>query len=82
MDPILGNLLSMLLSGGPHAISAILVLFVILLLIDRRRLLAEIVRKEDRIDKIVDDYYKGNVTLAEAMNSLKNVLFEIKTKIN
>jgi hypothetical protein len=68
VDPFISNLLSLVLSGGPHAISATLLLFIILLLFDRRRLLA-------------DDYYTGNVTLAEAMNSLKNVLFEIRNKI-
>jgi hypothetical protein len=81
VDPFISNLLSLVLSGGPHAISATLLLFIILLLFDRRRLLADLAKKDDKIDKIIDDYYTGNVTLAEAMNSLKNVLFEIRNKI-
>lgn len=81
MDGIISSLLGLLLSGSPHAISAILILFIVLLLFDRRRLIDEIAKKEEKIDHIIDDYYKGNVTLADALNSLKSVLSEIRSKI-
>lgn len=81
MESLVGNLLSVVLSGGPHAISACLFLFIIMLLFDRKRLLDTIAKKDARIDGVVTDYYKGNLTLAEAMTSLKNVLFELKMKI-
>ncbi len=38
-------------------------------------------KKDEKIDKIVEDYYKGNLTLADALNSLKIVLYEIKAKL-
>jgi hypothetical protein len=81
VDSIISNLVGMLLSGGPHAISAVLLLCMIGLLIDRRRLIADLAKKEDKLDKIIEDYYRGNMTLADAMNSLKNVLFEIRNRI-
>jgi len=81
VDGIISSLLGLLLSGSPHAISAILILFIVLLLFDRRRLIDEIAKKEEKIDHIIDDYYKGNVTLADALNSLKSVLSEIRSKI-
>jgi len=81
VDTLISNLIGLLLSGGPHAISAILLLIIIMLLFDRRRLIADLSRKEDKLDKIIDDYYRGNLTIADAMNSLKSVLFEIRQKI-
>jgi SMC interacting uncharacterized protein involved in chromosome segregation len=52
------------------------------LLIERKRLIAELDKKDSKIDKIIDDYYNGNLTIAEAFNSLTKVLFEIKGKIH
>lgn len=81
METIITDLINVLLGGGPQAIIAILVLVIVLLVLDRRRLLADIHRKDAKIDQIIDDYYKGNLTLSEALNSLKIVLYEIKSKI-
>jgi hypothetical protein len=81
VDAILEKLIMILFGGGPQAISAFLLLVVGLLFLERRRLLNEITKKDDKIDKIIDDYYKGNMTLTEALNSLKMVLYEIKGKL-
>lgn len=81
MDSLIEKLVGALLGGGPQAIIAILLLAITWLVMERRRLIKEIERKDDRIDKIVDDYHKGNMSLAEALNSLKLVLYEVKTKI-
>lgn len=78
---IVPDLLKAMLGGGPQAIIAVLLFLIIMLLAERRRLIAEIQKKDDKIDKIIDEYYKGNLTLSEALNSLKLVLFEIKSKI-
>lgn len=78
MDKIFEILLPAMFSGGPAAIIAILLVAVGVLYLERRRLLEEIRRKDDKIDKIIDDYHNGNMTLSEALNSLKNVLYEIK----
>lgn len=81
MDTIIEKLLVALLGGGPTALIAVLVIAVLALVMERRRLLKEIEKKDDKIDKIIDDYYKGNMTISEAFNSLKMVLFEIKGKL-
>lgn len=81
MEEIISNLITVLLGGGPKSIIAILLIAIILLVLDRRRLVADIEKKDSKIDQIVDDYYKGNLTLSEALNSLKVVLYEIKARL-
>lgn len=81
VDDLIQKLLVALLGGGPSAIIAVLLIIIIFLVLERRRLLKEIEKKDDKIDKIIDDYYKGNMTISEAFNSLKMVLFEIKSKL-
>lgn len=82
MDSIIEPLVVALLTGGPSAVVAVLLLVIIGLYLERRRLLADLNKKEEKIDKIIDDYYKGNMTLSEALNSLKMVLYEIKGKLD
>lgn len=81
VEAIFEKLISSLLGGGPNAIVAIMLIAIVALVIERKRLLADIKTKEERIEKIVEDYYKGNMTLTEALNSLRMVLYEIKSKI-
>lgn len=81
MDTIIEKLLLALFNGGPEAIIAVLLIVIILLILERKRLISEITKKDEKIDKIIDDYYKGNMTLSEALNSLKLVLYEIKSKL-
>ena len=69
------------MKGGPESVIAGLVLFIALLLWERKRLLDINDKKDEKIDRIIDEYHAGNITLADALNSLKNVLFEIKGKI-
>jgi hypothetical protein len=80
MDSVIGSLIAVILQGGPEIV-AVLLLFIVLLLFDRKRLIADVNRKDARIDKIVDDYHSGNITISEAMNSLKMVLFELKSRL-
>lgn len=80
MDNVIGNLIAILLQGGPEVV-AVLLLFIMLLLFDRKRLLNEVTRKDARINKIVDDYHSGNMILTDAMNSLRMVLFELKSRL-
>jgi uncharacterized membrane protein len=81
MDTLFEKLFGVLLGGGPAAIIAVLIIIILFLWYERKRLLEEIEKKDDKIDKIIEDYTKGNVTLSEALNSLKFVLFEIKGKL-
>ncbi len=52
-----------------------------MLLLDRRRLTAEISRKDEKIEKIVEDYNKGNMTITQALAVLREVLVEIKGRL-
>jgi hypothetical protein len=82
VDGVIGSILSVMTSGnGAQALPIIMGLIIWHLLDERKKLIAEIEKKDERIDKIVDDYHRGNLTLTEALNSLKLVLFEIKGKI-
>jgi hypothetical protein len=80
MDNILSIIIGQILHGGPQII-ALLILIIGLFLYDRRRLTKEIAKKDERLNKIVDEYYKGNITLSESLNAIRLVLFEIKTKL-
>lgn len=81
MGEIFEKLFLMVITGGESAIIAFLIIAVVGLLVERRRLLKKLDKNEEKIDKIIDDYYKGNMTLSEALNSLKLVLYEIKGKL-
>jgi hypothetical protein len=76
MDNILSIIIGQILHGGPQII-ALLVLIIGCFYYDRRRLTKEI----DRLNKIVDEYYSGNITLSESLNAIRLVLYEIKTKL-
>lgn len=88
MDELIASLVNGLMGGGPSSIIAGLILFIVLLLFERKRLMAtiakkdeDLLKKDDKIDKIIEDYYKGNMTLADALNGLKLVLFDIKSRL-
>jgi hypothetical protein len=81
LESLIEKLLGIILTGGPSALIAVLVMIIIFLWFERKRLLHELEKKDDKIDRIIDDYSKGNVTLGEALNSLKLVLYEIKGKL-
>lgn len=80
MDTVIGNLIAIVLQGGPEVV-AVLMLFIVLLLFERKRLLSEVAKKDARIDKMTEDYHVSSLTLAEALNSLKMVLFELKSHL-
>jgi len=81
MDDIIKLLISTTLQGGPGAIVALLIVLIGLLLWDRRSLVQKIDQKDAKIEKIIEDYFKGTSTIAEALNGLKVVLAEIKGKL-
>jgi len=81
MDSLLVAFFTALLAGGPGALIALLVLIIGFLVWERKKLTDTINKKDEKIEKIIDDYYKGNLTLTEALNGLKTVLIEIKSKL-
>jgi K+ transporter len=81
LDQAFATLFEQLTQGGPEAVISAMILFIIMLLWERKRLLDQLAKKDEKIDKIIDDYHSGNITLADALNSLKLVLYEIKGKL-
>lgn len=88
MDIILQLISALVTGNGIIAAIIVLLLVIAFILQDRKRLLSTIQQKEElieqknaKIEKIVDDYYKGNITITEALNGLKLVLVEIKGKL-
>lgn len=83
MDSVIGAILNLITSGknGVQVIPIIMGLIIWHLLEERKKLLKEIEKKDIRIDGIIDDYHNGNLTLTEALNSLKLVLYEIKGRL-
>lgn len=81
MDDMFNIAVNILTANGSVATVSLLILFIVFMIWDRMRLIRDIDKKDQRIEKIVDDYHKGNITLIEALNSLRIVLAEIKGKL-
>lgn len=81
MDALIELIVGKIIGGGPEAIIAIAVGAIVFLVWERQRLIKIIEKKDEKLEKIVDDYYKGNITLSDALTSLKIVLYEIKAKL-
>lgn len=69
------------MKGGPEAVVSALVLFIIMLLWERKRLLDQLTRKDDKLDQIVDEYQESNKIVADALKSLTAVMYEIKGRL-
>jgi hypothetical protein len=79
VEQFLPQLVTTLLGGGAQAVVAVLVVTIIGLLSDRKRTLADLKAKEARIDRMIDDYYKANIQVTEALGSIKQLL-ELRLK--
>ena len=79
MEQFLPQLVNTLLGGGGQAVIAVLVITIIGLLADRKRMIADLKAKEARIDRMIDDYYKANIQVSEALSSIKQIL-ELRLK--
>ena len=79
MEQLLQQLITITVGGGAQAVIALLFIVIIGVSLDRRRLLAENKAKSDRIDKIIDDYYKASLHVSEALASIKQFI-ELKLK--
>ena len=74
--------------GGPEAVVTLLIGIIAFFWLERKRLLKLVEKNEDnlmvrdhRIAKILDDYNEGNKTLTEAFTQLRIVLAEMKGKM-
>lgn len=80
MDLIL-NFIQILISGDPKSIILLLIITIVMLLFDRNRLLKNNIEKDKKLEKVIEDYYLSNLKLAEALNNIKNILSDIKTRL-
>jgi len=80
-DATVQNLIATLLAGGPPGIIALLMLVVAGLLWDRRRIFTDNARKDQKIDMLIENYYKSSMAVGEALSSIKIVLAEISAKL-
>lgn len=78
---IFGKLFEEIIKGGPGAIIAILLGIIVAMGYVVWKLWSALTKKDEKIEKIFDDYNKGNLTMVETLNGLKMVLMEIKAKI-
>jgi len=78
---IIEALLKQITNGGPGGIIAILLLVMLAVVWDRHRTLKEVQKKDEKLDRIIEDYNEGLLTVTEAINGVKLVLAEIKAKI-
>lgn len=74
-------ILEAIVGGGPGAIIAILTSLNVVFGFFIYKLWGQLNKRDDKIDKIIEDYSKNNITITEALNGLKMVLVEIKAKI-
>ena len=81
MINIIMSLGTTLAVGGAAPIIIILLLIIGYLIYDRIKLVKSLSDKDEKIYSIIENYYNGNLSIAEAMNGLKLVLAEIKAKI-
>jgi hypothetical protein len=80
-DMIASGLLATLVTGGTSGVIALLLLIITGLLWDRRRVFADNAKKDAKLDAMIDNYYKSNMAVGEALNSIKIVLAEISVKL-
>ena len=84
MNPaqIITQMIPQLLSGGgPQVVILMLMGVIAFFWFERKRLLDEVKRKDEKIDKIIEDYQNGNTTLTDAFTQLRIVLAEIRAKL-
>ena len=67
MDSIISTLIQKMMAGGPGAVIGSLLLVIVVLIWQIKQLQTTVQRKDEKIEKIIDEYYKGNMTLTEAL---------------
>lgn len=75
------EILDILVTDSQSGIILLLLLFIVFLLWDRRKMQETIDKRDRQIARIADNYYKGNMKIVEALNQLKMLLIEIKGRI-
>jgi hypothetical protein len=79
MQEILLQLINITVGGGVQAVTALLFMVIVAVCLDRKRLIAENKAKAERIDRIINDYYKASLQVSEALVSIKQFI-ELRMK--
>lgn len=79
IDYILPHLMT---ANGPEVVILMLTTILIFFWFERKRLMEDIVNKDKKLDKIIEDYQEGNTTLTDAFTQLRIVLAEIKASLS
>lgn len=81
ISSVIGALITFMITPGPGAIIALLVLAIVLIWIDRNRLIKTIEKKDDRIDRIIDQYYAGHLSLTDALGHIESAMLEMAKRL-
>ena len=81
MDDIITFLIKSIDNGGSAGVISILLLIVGYCIWDKRNMSKSLEAKDEKIDKIINDYYKITMQVSETIKSLKQVLLEIRSKL-
>ncbi len=79
MDQLIQQLITITVGGGSQAVIALMFFVIVGVCLDRKRLIADNKAKSERIDKIIDDYYKASLQVREALTTIKQFI-ELKLK--
>ncbi|AUZ94860.1 hypothetical protein FDI40_gp048 [Agrobacterium phage Atu_ph07] len=81
MGEVIKTVLAVLNGGGSEAVIALLLIIVAYLGYSNYRLQQDFRNKDERTDKVVEDYHTSNSILTEAIQRLNQLISEIKNKL-
>ena len=81
MDEMIEYLVKNIISGGSGAVISILLIIIVCLIYIIRKMTKTMEAKDDKNDKIINDYYRITLQVSETIKSLKEVLLEIRSKL-
>jgi len=73
LERLIGQVLDVMFGGG-QAVVAILLMAIIGLVVDRRRMILEIRQREARTEKLIEDYYQSNMQVRQLLVSIRQML--------
>jgi hypothetical protein len=73
LERLIGQILDVMFGGG-QAVVAILLIAIIGLVVDRKRMILEIRQREARTEKLIEDYYQSNMQVRQLLVSIRQML--------
>ena len=81
IDSIISHVLTALTTGGIGAQIAIFVAIIAFLVWERNNLNKKLAKKEEKLEKVIQEYYESSEAIASALNSIKLALTKLGNKI-